>query len=174
MGKTMRSKPNAVVIGDLDQAQTALAEIADLARRTATIDLALNAAIDAAKEGAAAEGKPLAERRKELEAALAQFGSLRKAELFKDKRSVDLGFGVIGFRMSTCVKTLPRVTWGMVLEGLKKLGFSEAIRTKEEPNKDVLKEWPDDRLATVGARREVSDTFFIEIPQEAMADKATS
>ena len=171
MSKT-RTKPQAVVIADLEQARAALAEIANLARRLDTIDMAMNSAIDAAKEGAAAEGKPLAERRKALEAALATFGTMRKAELFKDRKSLDLGFGVIGFRMSTCVKTLPKTTWGMVLDALKRFGLIEAIRVKEEPNKEMLKDWPDERLATVGARREVADVFFVEINREEMADKA--
>jgi phage host-nuclease inhibitor protein Gam len=172
VSKTTRTKPQAVVIADLEQARAALAEVANLARRLDTIDMAMNAAIDAAKEGAAAEGKPLAERRKDLETALATFGTMRKAELFKDRKSLDLGFGIIGFRLASSVKTMPKVTWGMVLDALKRFNFTDAIRIKEEPNKEVLKDWPEERLATVGARREVADVFFVEINREEMADKA--
>lgn len=166
MGK--RTKPQAIVVADLKQAEAALAEIAEIDRTAEAHEAAMNAAIDAARTEAKALCEPLSARRKELEQALATYAELNKADLFGKRKSVDLGFGTIGFRLSTSVKTAARTTWEMVLQKCKDFGFVEAVRTKESVDKDALRGWPDERLATVGARREVKDEFFIEINREAV------
>lgn len=167
MAKT-RTKPQALVVADLKQAEAALAEMAEIDRTAEAREAAMNAAIDAARTEAKALCEPLAARRKELEQALASFAELNKAELFGKRKSLDLGFGTIGFRLSTSIKTVAKITWDMVLQKLKDFGFTEAVRSKESVDKDVLRGWPDERLATVGARREVRDEFFIEINREAV------
>ncbi|MBF0261068.1 MAG: host-nuclease inhibitor Gam family protein, partial [Magnetococcales bacterium] len=59
-------------------------------------------------------------------------------------------------------------TWAMVLGKLKELAFYEAIRVKEECNKEVLHEWPDERLAAVCARRVEKDVFWYELKKEEL------
>lgn len=132
----------------------------------------MNEEIDRAKASARATAEPLEARRKELAIALEAYATHNKAALFAKRKSLDLGFGVIGFRLSHKLKTLAKHTWGQVLEALKGYGFSEAIRVKEEVDKDVMRDWPAERLATVGVTRETSDEFYIEIKQEEVASKA--
>ena len=170
MGK--RTKPQALVIADQAQAEGVLAELAGIDRRLELAKAAMNETIDQAKAAARAEAEPLEARRKELAAALEAFATHHKAALFAKRKSLDLGFGVIGFRLATRLKTSARTTWGQVLEALKSYKFTEAIRIKEEVDKDAMKDWPDARLATVGVARETSDEFYIEIKQEEVGREA--
>lgn len=164
-----RTKPHAFIVTDAPQAEAALAEMAQLDLTLELHAVEMNEAINEAKARAKASCAPLEARRKELEQALASYAELNKATLFKARKSLDMGFGVIGFRLSTCIKTVGKsTTWEMVLQKLKDFGFTDAIRTQETVDKDALRSYPDERLATVGAKREVSDVFFIEINKEAV------
>ncbi len=170
-----RIKPKAVIIADIAQAEAALAEMAELDRSVDLHTVEMNEDIDAAKTAAKAACAPLEARRKELAQAVATYAELNKASLFKGRKSVDLGYGVIGFRLSTALKTVGKaVTWDMVLQKIKDFGFGEAVRVQETVDKDVLRGWPDERLATVGARREVKDEFFIEVNKEPVLAKTGS
>lgn len=170
MGK--RTKPQALVIADLAQAEGVLAELAEIDRSLELAKAAMNEEIDGAKATARAAAEPLEARRKELVIALEAFATHNKAALFAKKKSLDLGFGVIGFRLASRLKTVAKTTWGQVLEALKSYGFTEAIRVKEEVDRDVMRDWPAERLATVGVTRETADDFYIEIKQEEVASKA--
>ena len=75
---------------------------------------------------------------------------------------------IIGFRASTCISQLRGVTVEMTLEKLHQYGLSDGIRTKEEINKDAAMGWPDERLELVGLKRQLLDTFFIEIKKDAV------
>ena len=109
---------------------------------------------------------PLQARRKELADAVAVFARLNRQELFAKSKSLDMGFGVIGFRASTKIVQIRGVTAEMTLEKLHQYNLSDGIRTKEEINKDAALGWPDERLELVGLKRQQSDTFFIEISKE--------
>jgi len=165
---TQRSKPKAVVIAEVRQAEAALAEIAEIERVVESHEAHMNQDLDTARARAKALCAPLAERRRDLEQALAAFAELNKASLFSRRKSLDLGYGVIGYRLSTAVRTAARTTWEMVLEQCKRFGFTEAVRNRETVDKDALRAWPEERLATVGVRREVKDEFYIEINREAV------
>ncbi len=162
-----RTKPKALIVGDLAQAEAVLAEMAEIDRTIETHEGHMNQDLDEARARAKALVMPLAERRKDLELALANYAEHNKAELFGKRKSLDLGFGVIGYRLSTSIKTVAKTTWEMVLQKCKDFGFSDAVRAKESVDRETLKGWPDERLATVGARRVVEDTFYIEINHEA-------
>ena len=56
-----------------------------------------------------------------------------------------------------------------MLGRLEELMFAEAIRTKKEPDKDVLAKWPAERLALVGVVTVEKDTFWYELNQEKLA-----
>jgi phage host-nuclease inhibitor protein Gam len=161
-----RIKPNPEVIENRSQAEGALAEMAALDRKIGAIETEMQEAIDLAKKKAAQAAAPMLARRKDLADALAVFAKLNRQSLFGKLKSADLGFGVIGFRISTRLVQLKGVTVAMTLEKLKQFGFTEAVRTKEEPDKDVMSGWPDERLETVGMKRQQSDTFFIEIKKD--------
>jgi phage host-nuclease inhibitor protein Gam len=176
----MRTKPNpAYLIGDMDAADKALARLGEISRAVEAEEGKLNEAIDKmkalAKERLAAK---LAERAA-IEAALGTFAEAKKGDLFAKLRSQALNFGTIGFRRSSEVKPAPKGTWGGILERIKALvtgepgdPFGAAIRVKEDVNRDVLKEWPEERLSTVGARIVAKDVFFYELKAEEIKEAA--
>lgn len=164
-----RSKPNPHIVESREQAEGTMAEIAALDRKLAALTVAMNKELDAAKEKAAQAAAPLAARRKELESGLAVFAVLNRKELFPDgAKSLDLGFGLIGFRASTKIVQQNNISAEMTLERLHKFGFVEGVRTKEEINKDAMTAWTDEKLETVGLRRQKSDGFFVEVKEDAV------
>lgn len=167
-----RRKPNPVIVADIRQAEGALAEIATIDRKVGEIEAQMNEAIDAAKARASQKSAPLRARRKELEDGVATFATLNKTEMFKDRKSLDLGFGTIGFRLSTQIVQMSKITKDMTLERLRQFGIREGIRIKEDVNKEAMQGWPDERLEMVGLKRRTTDAFYIEINREEVADTA--
>lgn len=167
-----RTKPTPEIVANLPQAEGALAEMAAIDRKLAIIEASMNTAIDAAKTHARQEGEPLLERRKALADAVGTFAALNKSDLFTRQRSLDLAFGVIGFRQSAQLAQQTRITAAMTLEKLREYGFTDAIRTKDEVNKEAMAGWPDERLELVGMKRRHLDTFFIEIKVEEVKNAA--
>ena len=147
-------------IKNLDEANLALAEIGGLHLKLEAIDGKANERIGEIKEKAAKAGEDARNRIQELDSALVLFAEYNKAELFKDKKTVPLSYGNIGFRLSTKV-TVKKTT----LELLRKL-FPKGLRIKEEINKDELKTWDDSQLAQVDAAKTEQDTFFYEVNRE--------
>ncbi len=164
-----RTKPQPMVIGNLEEADNALRQLAEIARESALIDQSLNEQIDTLKAAAKQQMEPLLAARKRLEDALAVFGIQNKDELFPErKRSQELVFGILGFRRSTSLRLLAKHTWAMVLKRLQDLGQTSGIRTKHEVDKDALRGWSDGALENVGVKRETVDEFFVELKQEAL------
>ena len=168
-----RKKPDAIrPIADLERADAALADIAALKRQLAAIEADLNECINLAKAQAEAEAVPLQAKVKAIEGGLQAFAAYNKKTLFSDRRSKALDYGTIGFRKSSQIKPQPRTTWQMVLGRIKELALVEAIRTKEDVNKEELATWSDERLGIVCARRMEKDLFWYELNEERIADKA--
>ena len=167
-----RIKSQAPVVCDQNGAKEALRRIAELERGIAAVDADMNENIDTIKRNAHAEAAPLVEERKALVAALNAYAELHRGKLFAKRKSLDLGFGVIGFRLSTKIATATKVTLAQVLERLKDLGFKDAVRVKEQVDREAMRGWPDERLASVGMRRVETDEFYIEINEEAVEDAA--
>lgn len=164
-----RIKPKATVaIQNLDDADRALAEIGDLQRRIEEIETNMNDAIDRHKDEAANLAAPLRERHKVLSEGLAVFGELQKNNIFAVKRSINLVFGVLGFRKSAEIKAAAGKKLADVLEALKTHRFLEAIKVTEKVNKDAMRGWTDDRLGLVHAVREEKDTFWFEVKEEGV------
>lgn len=92
-----------------------------------------------------------------------RFGESKKSDLFIKKRSRELTFGTIGFRASSAVRTMRKTTWEQVLGLIRDAGMPECIRTKQEVDKEALRQLPPERLAAVGCRIEQSDLFFYEL-----------
>ncbi len=170
-----RRKPNTknlYPVKNLEEANNALADIAALKRQVEGVNADMNAAIDRAKADAEVKAAPLQVQMNALENGLLAYAEINKDELFDKKRSVDLDFGSIGYRRSREVKPLPKHTLAMVLDKIKTLNMTEAIRTRESVDKDVLRNWPEERLATVSARIVEKDTFWLEPDETKLADLA--
>jgi phage host-nuclease inhibitor protein Gam len=97
----------------------------------------------------------------DLMASLGVYAEYNRDDLFREKKSVDLVFGSIGFRQSTAIHV--RKT---TLALLKQLGLLHCVRVKEEPDKEAMKELEDDTLAQVDAVRKSEDRFFAETNKE--------
>lgn len=163
-----RIKPVPYIVADRAQAEGALAEMAALDRDLSGIEVEMQERIDAAKAEASQKSLALVTRRKELADAVAVFAKLNRQELFAKAKSLDLGFGVIGFRLSTKIAQTRGITVEMTLEKLRQYGLADGIRIKEEINKEAALGWPDERLELVGLRRQQTDTFFIEVKKDAI------
>jgi phage host-nuclease inhibitor protein Gam len=168
-----RRKPKRIhPVKDLAAANATMAEIGGIKRRIAEFEAQMNDEIDRIKSGSEVEVAPLQARLKELETGLIAYAEHNKEALFGEKRSVEIDFGTIGYRRSKEIKPKPRWTFTMVLQRLKELGFTMAIRNTEKVNKDELHGWPDDRLDLVGARRVEKDNFWYELNEQKLKDMA--
>lgn len=177
-----RRKPDpqsAMAITSLDAADAALVELAKLDREMAMIEICLNEDIEAARQRAEELAAPLREQRALLEAALTTFATSGKQTLFKKAKSLKLMHGVFGFRASDELKPLPKVTWKEVVGRLKLMGtrltelkLPACIRIKEETDKEALRQLPEDLREEAGVRIVAKDTFYYELREENVAEKA--
>ncbi len=170
-----RSKPsNLQPVRSTEEANDALREIGELNRVLAEIENRMNDDIAAIKSAAAEDAATYRSRLEALENGVYAFAELKKNDLFDDKRrSVKLDFGIIGYRRSHEIGTSKGFTWKAVLAKLKELAFVEAIRIKEEPDKEIMKSWPVERLNLVGCEKKEKDTFWYEIDEVRLASSDT-
>jgi phage host-nuclease inhibitor protein Gam len=159
------------VVDDQKQAEGALAEMAALERKMIQADLEAREICDEAKARANESKTPLEARYKELEAALKKWATMNKSALFAERKTLDLAFGVIGFRAVTIIKQINKVTEAETLAKLQQLGFRDAIRVIEEVNKEAMEGWPDERLTLVGCERRTTDKWQCQPKQENINSK---
>ncbi|MDR2049322.1 MAG: host-nuclease inhibitor Gam family protein, partial [Treponema sp.] len=126
-----------------------------------TIDAEAQKRIGELKAAAAKQGEPMRKKIAELSAKVGAFAEYNKADLFKDRKSVELTFGVFGFRKSTSI-SVKKTTVGL----LEKLGLLQYLRVEKQPDKEALKDMNDESLAQVDAVRKVKDEFFCEPNRE--------
>lgn len=163
-----RIKPAVTMplIKNLEDADAVLAQIAALRRNIALIETGMNDDIDAAKARAAGEAEPYKQQIASLEQALCRFAEYNKAELFSRRKSCELTFGSIGFRASSKIRLLSKMTWERVLQTLRDTGLTQCIRVKEEPDKEALKALSPDHLKELGCKVVQGDSFFYEIADQ--------
>lgn len=157
----MRIKPQVGKLESLDDVNLALRDIGLMEKELDAIDAKAAKDIAEIKTKAAKDGEELRKDIATTAAKIQAYAEYNKAELFKDKKSVDLSFGKIGFRQSTKI-SVKKTT----LELLKKLGFKSCVRIKEECDKDAMGNLSDEDLKSVDAARKVSNDFFCEANME--------
>lgn len=156
-----RLKPPVGKIENLDQANTLLKEIGLLEKELESIDSEAHKQIAEIKDEAAKKGKGIRDRIASNSAVLGAYAQYNRSELFKDRKSIQLSFGSIGYRKSTSINTKKTT-----IELLKKLKLEKYIRIKEEVDKEAMAELDDDTLAQVDAVRKIKDDFFCEADKE--------
>ena len=77
-------------------------------------------------------------------------------------KSKKLTFGAVGWRQSTSIKVNRKNTLFMIKESLTKKLRDQCIKTTETVSKDGLAKLTDEQLASVNARREHKDVFYVE------------
>jgi phage host-nuclease inhibitor protein Gam len=153
-----RYKPNLGQIDSLEDADGALREIGLAENELKTIDAAAHKKIAEIKDAAEKEGEPLRKAIAELSAKIQAYAEYNRDELFKDgKKSLVLSFGIFGWRKSTKI-SVKKTTLAL----LKKAGWLEFVRIKEEPDKEAMGSLDDKSLAKVDAARKVTVDFFCE------------
>lgn len=146
---------------DVDQC---LAEIGGIDRELGLIEAGQQESIDQIKAVTKAAAEPLQARKAALEALIQQYAEAHRAEFAKTKTKA-LTFGSVGFRLSTRV-VIKRVA--DTLQALKDLGLAACVRTKEEPDKEAMKNLPLETLAAVGASLKTDDAFGYEIDRDKL------
>lgn len=152
-----RYKPGCDKLDSLEDVNLALKDIGLAERELDAIDAKAAKEIAEIKEKAAKAGEKLRNQILELSSKISAYAEYNRAELFKDKKTVELAFGLFGYRKSTKI-SVKKTT----LELLKKLGFTACVRIKEEPDKDAMSSLSDEQLSSVDASRKVSNDFFCE------------
>jgi phage host-nuclease inhibitor protein Gam len=156
-----RLKPSVKKIESLEDANLTLKEIGLLERELETIDGEAHKQIAEIKTTAVKAGEPVRKRIADLSALLGAFAEYNRAELFKDKKTVQVSFGVFGYRKSTSI-SIKKTTLGL----LEKLGLEKYIRIKKEADKEAMAALDDETLAQADAGRKVKDDFFCEADKE--------
>lgn len=146
-----------------DDVNLNLKEIAECELAVEAIEADMNNKIQDLKLEKEMEAKPYQERIDKLAMEIKEFVETHRDEL-KGKTRI-LNFGKVGFRQSTKI-----VIKGMqaVLKTLKARGMMDCIIVKESVNKDRLREYPDEVIASVGATKKVTDTFWYEADREKL------
>lgn len=166
-GKRVKPTVNVEPIKDLTQVNAALGELASLGRKLNEIENEMNEDIDRLRKVAEVKAAPHVHRIEALEAGLKAYADFN-ADLFAERKSMDLPFGIFGFRMSKGIRLLGKASWKEVLGLCKQYAFTEAIRFKEELDKEAMEKWPEERLTLVRAQRSTKNEFFYELKQEAL------
>ena len=161
-----RAKPQSSKINNIHEANQTLREIALLQDDLARIDTEADRKIAKIKEDAVKKGEQGRKRIVELEQGLALFAEYNKTDLFPEKRSAELSYGRFGFHRSTRISIKTKPAEKSTLYLLKTLFPKKAIRVKEEVDKEELKDWPDEKLAQINAKKVQNDNFYYEIDRE--------
>jgi phage host-nuclease inhibitor protein Gam len=156
-----RLKPSVKKIESLEDANLTLKEIGLLERELEVIDGDAHKQIAEIKTTAVKAGEPIRKRLADLSALLGAFAEYNRADLFRDKKTVQISFGIFGYRKSTSIGV--RKT---TLDLLEKHGLGNYIRVKKEPDKEAMSAMDDDTLSQVDAWRKVKDEFFCQADRE--------
>jgi len=144
-------------MGEID---IALAEI------NGELTLRVNELKDRAKKNAIG----LESERKYLEDQITHYCEQQKTE-FAKKRSRNLNFGTIGFRVTTSVP-IPRdkAKLADLLGVLKRLKLGACIKTEEKIDREQLAGLEDTTIAKLGLKKRVRDSFRIQPNLEKIQD----
>ena len=151
-------------IGDWQQADETLAELAQARRDLGVLAAWRDKAIQRARDEFVTRGTPLEERIERLERALQHFVLEHQEEL--DGRSRKLAHGRCGFLLVRAlhVRNVKRaVAW--LLEA-KKLAY---LRVKHELNREALFDAPEEIKKAIGAKVRPSDEFWYEVDEQRYA-----
>lgn len=162
------------------RAEELLGELALLKLEERTQKNALDRELTAAREK---YETPLATIGKQLEektALLETWAAANPGEFPKNRKSLEMLHGTIGYRTGTPKLTkLAKWTWDRVLEKVKDLQLSTFVRTKEELNKEaIISAVQEARILPEEARQfgvavVQEEAFFVEPKLEEQAARST-
>lgn len=167
MAQTKRVKPIVPMaqIRTIEQANKALFKIAQLRLEIKQLNTETEKEINFLKENLIRKVEPYQEQIQEIENGLFTFAEFNKNLLFQQKKSVELDFGLLGYRQSTKISIKKQT-----LEKLKEKGLFNAIIVKESVNKEILKDFDNELLKEVLAKRIIEDKFWYEIKEDVVKE----
>lgn len=163
-----RIRKSATQLESWDEVDRCLAEIGAVDRELALLEAGQQEQIDAIKADTKIAAEPLHNRKAGLELAIQQYAEANRGE-FRQVKTKTLTFGSVGFRLSTKVVFKRGAD---VVAALKDLGLFQCIRTKEEADKEAMKQLPVETLAECGASLKTEDAFGYEVKREALVEAA--
>jgi len=167
--QSKRVKPQGVtVVTTLEDVDNVLLQIAQLRLQLKRIDADAEEEINKIKENAHRQAEPVKAKIAALESSITVFAEMNREQLFEKYKSIELNFGLIGYRKGKDKVSVKKTT----VEKLEALGLTDAIIVKKSPNKEVLINYPPDVLKKVDARIiKGEDVFWYEVKEEAITEK---
>lgn len=156
-----------------EEVSSALREIAEIEMQAEAIEAEVTKMVNALKEDAQAKLSPIVARKKMLEEHVQLFAEAKKPDDFKEKKSMDLIFGEIGFRTTGGGITVKSNK--ATVEAVLALGnnYRHLLITDHKPNKEVLEGLEDDFLKQIGcSRKKKVDSFWYTVHREKLAEAA--
>ncbi len=150
---------------DIDSSLRRMGEI-DIAVEKIQGDMTLK--INEVKEMAALKSEGLKKERKTLEEAITAFCEARKEE-FAKKRSKELTFGVIAYKVTTKIVIRAKKACVAAMEAL---GLQQYLRIEKNPDKDLMLNLDEQTLVKVGATKKTEDSLRIEPAIEKIKELA--
>ena len=144
-----------------DDVNEALRLIAEAQNEIAMMEAGMNVQIDTIKQAYEEKVQEYKKQIKQKELLIKEFTTDKRDQL--DGKTKDLTFGKVGFRKSTKLQ-LPKAL-DKVIAALRKRGMEDCISVKETVNKDILKQYDEQRILEVGGSLKVEDAFWHETKQ---------
>lgn len=163
-----RKRIEGTALNSWNEVDTCLSEIGTIDRELALLEASQNEQIDRIKANTKATAQPLHDKKSGIELAIKEFCEANRGEFAKVKTK-PLTFGAVGFRLSTKIM-IKRVA--DTLQALKDLKLLTCIRTKEELDKEAMKNLSTETLAEVGASLKTENTFGYEVYQVEVKEAA--
>lgn len=157
-----------MAIQDYESVDKALKRLCELEVKITHIEGEVTLACNKIKEEYKPQVESLNNEANFIRAEIESFCESHKAD-FADKRSKELVFGTIGYRLSKSV-SLPRVKSKVesLIAAIKSFGLRDCLIYEEKPNKEALAELDEGSLVKLGLKRVVKDNFRIEPKIEAL------
>lgn len=153
-----------VWLQNLEQADQALAEIAQLRRNINAIETDKKLSILQIRKVADQFTQPRRARLKRLIISLMKFTERHQATNSSGKQQpISTPSGTFGLRNSTKTRPKAPCKWKTVLKRIHTNGFQDAIRVHRKINRKRLHEWPDCQLEKVGVERIEEECFWYNL-----------
>ncbi|WP_334083920.1 host-nuclease inhibitor Gam family protein [Helicobacter typhlonius] len=157
-----------MAIQDYESVDKALKRLCELEVKITHIEGEVTLACNKIKEEYKPQVESLNNEANFIRAEIESFCESHKAD-FADKRSKELVFGTIGYRLSKSVN-VPRVKSKVesLIAAIKSFGLRDCLIYEEKPNKEAIAELDEGSLVKLGLKRVVKDNFRIEPKIEAL------
>ena len=153
-------KPSLLSIADWDGADQLGRRVGDLQMEITSAQATAKDNIDEIKATMATAIKPLTVEIDTITRSLEAFAVNNKKDLGKHK-SRKLNFCTVGWRLSSSI-TIKKATIELIKKVFSKKKAKTLMIVKESADKNALAKLKDEQLASVKARRKVTDDFFVE------------